>query len=248
VEEEGGTEEDIYQICHVCKRRKPLSEFYKDKSKKFGKTYTCRECKKVQSKKYYKLNCEHVLKQQRTYYRAHKELVLEQKRKSNRKYNCTHKKQESERKRKYYCEHIDQESKRKKQYYRERKEQVAKYQKKYYREHKEQAAKRGKKYCHTVNGHFVERRKYHRRRMRERASKVDLTTEQWLLILKNQKFKCNLCHKRFTKSGPATIDHIIPLSKGGDLTSCNVQALCRSCNSIKGVKSLKSFITSWTDI
>lgn len=39
------------------------------------------------------------------------------------------------------------------------------------------------------------------------------------------------------------VDHIIPLSRGGDNTLANVAPACSSCNSSKGNKSLDEFIT-----
>ena len=58
---------------------------------------------------------------------------------------------------------------------------------------------------------------------------VDFTGEQWFTILSNQKNRCAMCHKQ-TK---LTIDHIIPISRGGNHTMTNIQALCRPCNSKK---------------
>lgn len=61
----------------------------------------------------------------------------------------------------------------------------------------------------------------------------DLTPGQWqeLCLLFNNK--CLSCEE----SKPLTIDHIVPLSKGGRHTLSNVQPLCQSCNSRKGVQS-----------
>ena len=67
----------------------------------------------------------------------------------------------------------------------------------------------------------------------------DLTMQQWSDILLLQNNLCTICNITFDNSNILTRaerDHIIPLSKGGALTKSNVQALCRSCNSIKGNK------------
>ena len=58
---------------------------------------------------------------------------------------------------------------------------------------------------------------------------VDFTGEQWFTILSNQKNRCAMCHKH----AKLTIDHIIPISRGGNHTMTNIQALCRPCNSKK---------------
>ena len=57
----------------------------------------------------------------------------------------------------------------------------------------------------------------------------DFTTKQWTKIQKKQGNKCILCGKT-----ELTVDHIIPISKGGQHTVNNIQGLCRSCNARKG--------------
>lgn len=51
-------------------------------------------------------------------------------------------------------------------------------------------------------------------------------------IYSRDGFKCLSCGS----IGDLTCDHIIPESKGGEATFDNLQTLCRSCNSKKGVK------------
>lgn len=53
-------------------------------------------------------------------------------------------------------------------------------------------------------------------------------------ILMRDDNRCRGCGATFTDECPVTLDHIIPLTKGGPWMSANLQALCRSCNSRKG--------------
>lgn len=72
----------------------------------------------------------------------------------------------------------------------------------------------------------------------QRASKKEIgkiTNTQWQLKLVEFQNGCAFCG---TKEN-ITIDHIIPLSKGGTNDVDNIQPLCRSCNSRKGNKILK---------
>jgi 5-methylcytosine-specific restriction endonuclease McrA len=48
---------------------------------------------------------------------------------------------------------------------------------------------------------------------------------------------CQMCGKELTKE-TVTIDHILPVSKGGTNTIENLQPLCRSCNGKKGNRSM----------
>lgn len=44
------------KICIVCNNEKEISEFYKDKTCKFGVRSECKECSKLKKKKYYEQN------------------------------------------------------------------------------------------------------------------------------------------------------------------------------------------------
>lgn len=55
-------------------------------------------------------------------------------------------------------------------------------------------------------------------------------------------WRCQICGRKTLKANgvrrltEATLDHRIPISKGGDHTYANVQCACRSCNEAKGNK------------
>lgn len=74
----------------------------------------------------------------------------------------------------------------------------------------------------------------HIRRALEKKAKGKFTLKDWKRILKEHFFRCAWCG---TKHG-LTIDHVIPLSKGGSNFPSNLQPLCRSCNSRKSNKIL----------
>lgn len=69
-----------------------------------------------------------------------------------------------------------------------------------------------------------------RRRARQQNAPVnDFTSEQWTEIKAAYKQRCAYCHKR----RKLTVDHVVPLSRGGSNTASNIVPACRSCNSSK---------------
>jgi 5-methylcytosine-specific restriction endonuclease McrA len=60
--------------------------------------------------------------------------------------------------------------------------------------------------------------------------------------IKLQNGKCTVCRKTFGQS--YHIDHIVPLSKGGDNTNLNIQILCPPCNLSKKDKDPVSYMQS----
>lgn len=70
------------------------------------------------------------------------------------------------------------------------------------------------------------------KKQRRRAAGV-LTAVEWRQILARYNNRCLACGI----DGGLTIDHVIPVSKGGLNTAANVQPLCGSCNSSKSTKT-----------
>jgi len=124
------------------------------------------------------------------------------------------------------------------------------------RDHKaENARRRGARYCGC--GALLRPRQYKcercvylnkrarktRYKQRRRAAKLGAeVVESFTLteIAERDRHRCGLCHRKvdMTKCVPhprsPTLDHVIPLSKGGDHSRANAQLAHFLCNSIKG--------------
>lgn len=71
-----------------------------------------------------------------------------------------------------------------------------------------------------------------KRRVIKLSIETTLTREEWVAIIERYGGKCLRCGKQ-TK---LTMDHVIPVSKGGPHSAANIQPLCGPCNSSKGRK------------
>ena len=102
----------------------------------------------------------------------------------------------------------------------------------YTRQWRKDNADRNRVHARTWRQRNPEKRNEISRRYRARKASApvcDLTAEQWEAIKTQHNHKCVVCGS----IDDITMDHIIPLSKGGSHTANNVTVLCRSCNSRK---------------
>lgn len=70
---------------------------------------------------------------------------------------------------------------------------------------------------------------HHNRLRRANTGRGDITPAQMFELYDRQKH-CAYCNRRFTAQLLPTIDHVIPLSKGGLHTINNLVLACKSCN------------------
>ena len=106
----------------------------------------------------------------------------------------------------------------------------------YAKRHPKQIRESFRRYRASLKGKARAARANAHRRDCEQGTENTLTAMEWSQILEGQEYKCTMCGHPFSPALPPTRDHILPVSKGGGLVIDNVQALCRSCNSKKGVQ------------
>jgi len=68
-------------------------------------------------------------------------------------------------------------------------------------------------------------------------------TENRLKVFERDGYKCHYCEKQLTRFS-ATLDHIQPVSKGGDNSFGNLVTACLHCNAERGNKPVMDFITN----
>lgn len=88
------------------------------------------------------------------------------------------------------------------------------------------------KYLRSDKGKVWAANTAHRRRDRILRNGGSITLDEWNAIKLSHSNKCAYCGT----DTQLTMDHIIPLARGGWHRADNIQPLCRSCNSHKGCR------------
>lgn len=84
-------------------------------------------------------------------------------------------------------------------------------------------------YRKNPKGKALKYRQYAMRKGAIVSSDHPLTAAEWIQIVQAHQGRCHYCKQQTT----LTLDHVIPLSKGGQHTKTNVVPACGPCNSKK---------------
>jgi len=184
-----------------------------------------------------------------------KTVCKEQKNRQDREYRERHKEAISSRRKASYAANIDkhrereraraairnaneQVKERKRLWTRANRERLNALSREYKRANAEKVREAKAEY-YRRNPHIA-RLEAHRRRARQSKAEGAFTYEDVQRIFKAQNGRCACCR---SKAG-LTIDHIVPLAKGGTNWPANLQGLCLSCNTAKQARDPIEFMQS----
>jgi 5-methylcytosine-specific restriction endonuclease McrA len=132
----------------------------------------------------------------------------------------------------YREQNKEKEKRRHQIYYNENREQILERAREYRNNNPDKERKRHKRW--RKQNPEKTRASWHRYKAKKLKAKGTHTHIERDLITRLQKGKCLSCGEKSS----LTIDHIIPLSRGGRNDLTNLQGLCKVCNSKKHTQSI----------
>lgn len=93
--------------------------------------------------------------------------------------------------------------------------------------------------CNRCSGELLNKIMRHRKRAKSKGLDATLTLAQWTEKLHNSQGYCHYCHKSIGYR-TLTLEHLVPVAKGGGTTADNCVPACITCNweqwvSLKGI-------------
>ena len=194
------------KTCTKCHTTKPLNDYHNDKARKDGKRAQCKECTRAYDLAKYEANQEHHRARARAWHEANRE--------RSRANALAWRKSNIERARAYNRLYNEANKERRRSY------DLAKYE------------ANPEHYRATARAwHKANRKKSNALKYARRARKAHAVPQRW----KRSPSPDHLCYWCGTTLTPETthIDHIMPISLGGQDTPNNTANTCANCNLTK---------------
>ena len=164
--------------------------------------------------------------------------------KCGKQYNQENKEKKQQYNKQYYQENKEQRLQYQNQYYQDNSEKRQQYDKQYYQEHKLEKQQHQQQYNQTPQGQIVRFNGYAKRRKREEAQGNGITKEQWLEMMQFFDWKCAYSGVSLSIKKNRSIDHIIPLVKGGEHEVWNCVPMDKRLNKSKQDKDIMEWYTA----
>ena len=234
--------------CKKCSAeyKKQHYENNKDKILEYKKQYYGNNKDKIleYKKQYYENNKDKLTEQHKQYYENNKDKILEH----SKQYRENNKDKRAKYQKQYYENNKDKLAGQHKQYRENNKDKLAGHSKQYYENNKDKILEYSKQYREnnkdkiaeyfaTPQGQASRFNNSVKRRLREQSQGKGITKEQWLECMKFFGFRCAYSGQVLSKD-IRSLDHIVPLNKGGEHEIFNLAPMYRPYNSSKQDKDL----------
>ena len=239
------------KVCSKCKRILVANEinFHKKKSGKYGLRADCKVCEKEYKREYSKKNKDKIKEYMKQYYEDNKEKINE----INKIYNENNKDKIKEHKKQYYEDNKECFKEKYKEYREKNKDKIKEYMKQYQDDNKDKIKEYKKQYRENNPEYIKQYRENNpekifnqnqRRRQLEGEQGDGITNEQWLEMMNFFDWKCAYSGIEFSshnKNKDRTIDHIIPLSEGGEHAIWNCVPMYANYNYSKRASNMEDW-------
>jgi len=229
------TDDIIHKDCSKCGRNLPLSKFNKQSGRKYGRASNCKECKrsyrsanqdkiKAQKGAWWDKNGQEVLARRREEYVPTGRHVM-----TDEERAASHKAANA----RYYAKNRDKILVKGKEYREKNRLRLREEARERYASDREKYQSRNK----TWKKANPDKLKAQDFRRRARMSGGTLTAAEIKAIVAQDCFWCGTdCADDFH------LDHIVPISKGGRNSRCNIAVSCPTCNTKKNAKDLSDWL------
>jgi len=230
------------KVCFTCSKEFPatLDHFHKYKQSSSGLHPYCKACANAVRKRYCEKNREQIREKDRQYSLLNREKRSESNRKwrernkekvkrEGKAYYAQNRQSLNEYRRKYQQENRDVLNKVSREHYRLNHAERLQYAKEYRENHSDSVAGAMKEWAKNNQPRVI-----HFRRARSQWLRAGegITSEDIERQYQQQKGRCYWCSN--PTNGNFHLDHVIPLSKGGEHSPANAVVSCPHCNLSKG--------------